>query len=190
MMGSPAGSWRAATTPSQVTRPPSAPTSQLNGSRVRSPTIEGRAVRQHKKTLSLAFFKGASVRETQVAERILETVPTDQQHSEVTATPTLRSHSKDDGKPVGRLSLSFANPDSPDSPLGALPHFPTSQASEGPRRSQSTERRPGTSKSGVSERSDYQRKGSVRKRFSILNLGKKSSKSSVKGPAGDRLAEE
>jgi hypothetical protein len=50
--------------------------------------------------------------------------------------------------------------------------------------------RPQTSKSGRSEKSNHDRKGSIRKRLSSLAIGKKSSKSSVRGRTVDALAEE
>lgn len=194
---SPTGSWLAATaSPLQTTAPSVRPTSLVNGTRVRSPTIENRPARQDKKRLSLAFFKGGSTSETPAEAKAEKQATEDQQlDAKSTTTSTSRSHSKDKSN---RLSLSFlaSSPSSP--PIEALPPFPThSQPSTQPSsslqsRSQSVERRPETSKSGKSEKSGNDKKGSVRKRLSALNigLGKKSSKNSVRGRFDDTLTEE
>jgi hypothetical protein len=192
---SPTGSWLAATaSPPPVTSPLSSGTpTQVNGTnRVRSPTLEARPARQDKKRLSLAFFKGGSGSDTP-RESKSEKPAEENQLEKSSTTTSSRSRSKE-RKTTNRLSLNFlASPQSP--PPEALPHFPTQSSSnaslsQGKSREQSTERRPNTSKSGKSDKSEHTRKGSVRKRFSILNIGKKSSKSSIKGRVDDTLAEE
>ncbi|KAF2866220.1 hypothetical protein BDV95DRAFT_215682 [Massariosphaeria phaeospora] len=133
-----------------------------------------------------------------------------------TRTSTSRSRSKDPSSTLNRLSLSFLASSSP--PPEALPHFPIqhpqhphqqqyasssqyslargggddvvqTSKSRSRSRSQSIDLRPDTSKS---EKSEYSRKGSVKKRLSFMKIGKKSSKSSVRGRGGvdDTLAEE
>jgi hypothetical protein len=190
---SPAGSWMAASsTPPPAAGTPAPQSSHANNTRVKSPTMEGRPARQDKKRLSLAFFKGGAPSEV-LPERKTERAPVDHSQSDAVSTsPSTRSRSRDNSRSVNRLSLSFLAQNSP--PPDALPRFPTAPSSQSPsqsnRRSQSTDRRPPTSKSGKSEKSEHQRKGSVRKRFSMLNIGKKSSKSSVKERVGGTLTEE
>lgn len=193
---SPTGSWLAATavSPPQVTSPAVASASQVNGTRVVSPPPEKRPARQDKKRLSLAFFKGGSTSETPSEPKVEKPTTEEQPIDTVSTTTSSRSRSKDNTKTSNRMSLSFlASPTSP--PIEALPRFPSQPSSQhslsqGLSRSQSTDKRPETSKSGKSEKSDHTRRGSVRKRLSILNIGKKSSKNSVKGRVDDTLAEE
>lgn len=196
ILGSPSGSWLATTTsPPPVTSPlSSGPSAQVNGtSRVRSPTLEARPARQDKKRLSLAFFKGGSGPETPRESKSEKPAVEENQLEKSSTTASSRSRSKE-RKTTNRLSLNFlVSPQSP--PPEALPHFPTQSSSnvslnQGKSREQSTERRPNTSKSGKSDKSDHTRKGSVRKRFSILNIGKKSSKNDIKGRVNDTVAEE
>jgi hypothetical protein len=189
---SPAGSWMAAshTTPHAKSAP--APMSDhTNDAKVASRPMEGRPARQDKRRLSLAFFKGGAASEV-LPERKAERAHGEPQSDAMSTPPSTRSRSRDNSKSGPRLSLSFLGPGSP--APDALPRFPTEPSSHSPRqahrRSQSTDRRPPTSKSGKSEKSDHQRKGSVRKRLSMLNIGKKSSKSSVKGRVTGTLAEE
>ncbi|KAF2105524.1 hypothetical protein BDV96DRAFT_360065 [Lophiotrema nucula] len=191
---SPTGSWLAAATdPSRVASPTPALSPQVNGTpRVASPIPDGRPARQDKKRRSLAFFKGGSISEPQTEKKPEKIV--DDQVDIASITTSSRSRSKDNSK--NRLSLSFLAPTSPTPE--ALPQMPnpisqtisqsTSHASlSKASRSQSRESRPDTSKS---DKSDHHRKGSMRKRLSILNIGKKPSKSSVKGRVDDTLAEE
>ncbi|KAF2732052.1 hypothetical protein EJ04DRAFT_578675 [Polyplosphaeria fusca] len=188
---SPTGSWLvAATATSRVTSPTPAPPSQVNGARVTSPTPEQRPVRQDKKRRSLAFFKGPAS-ETKSDKKSDKQV-IDEQLDDVSVTASSRSRSKDTGK--NRISLS--SPISP--PLEALPqirnhsisHSTSNYSLDQVSRTHTSEARPDTSKSGKSEKSDNQKKGGMRKRLSILNIGKKPSKSSVKGRRDDILVEE
>ncbi|KAF2749235.1 hypothetical protein M011DRAFT_466356 [Sporormia fimetaria CBS 119925] len=171
--------------PPQIPSPLGRSGSQLSGSRLRSPTLDSRAARENKKRLSLAFFKGTGTTETSA-----ETKPR-KSTSEPRPSDAVSSHSQPVEHPkASRLSLSFL---ATSGSLGdSLQQFTNPDKSEEkkPRRSQSTERRPPTSKSGKSEetKGDNIRKGSVRKRLSMLTLGKKTSKNSVK--IGERVAEE
>lgn len=187
---SPTGSWlAAATSPSRVASPVSNPIPQVNGTRVSSPVSEARPARQDKKRLSLAFFsKSGSTDEAPPEKERKAEKPTKEEHPDAASTTaSSRSRSKDTTK--NRLSLSFLAPTSPTPE--ALPHFPSQQSlKQANNRGQSIDSRPETSKSGKSEKSDHHRKGSVKKRLSILNIGKKSSKSSVRGRVDDTLAEE
>ncbi|KAF2190578.1 hypothetical protein K469DRAFT_623793 [Zopfia rhizophila CBS 207.26] len=182
---SPTGSWLAAATSPLVTSPASGPPTQVNGTKVTSPTSDGRPARQDKKRLSLAFFKGGSTSEAQL-ERKPDKQPAEEQVDAVSTTASSRSRSKDNNK----HRLSFLNPSSTSESMPAPPSQSSSQPSLTQTQSRSSDARPDTSKSGRSEKSDNQRKGSVRKRLSILNIGKKSSKSSVKGRVDAILAEE
>lgn len=166
-----------------------------------------------KKRLSLAFFKSGSSTEVQ-SERKPEKNGKDEydQLDAISIATSSRSRSKDrkglrnrsqskgDGKSSNRLSLSFLAPSSP--PLEALPQtFPLppqsasqSQHSLNHNQSPIQEKRPETSKSVKSAKSEQPTTkssgGSMRKRLSILNIGKKSSKSSFKGKVGNTLQEE
>lgn len=214
---SPTGSWLAATASAANLLTSSGHETQVNGTRVTSPTptVESRPARQDKKRLSLAFFKSGSSIEVQ-PERKPEKNGKDEydQLDAVSIATSSRSRSKDrkglrnrsrskgEAKSSNRLSLSFLAPSSP--PVEALPQsFPIqshsashsqhslSQVTSKP---QSTEKRPETSKSVKSAKSEQQNPksggGGMRKRLSILNIGKKSSKSSFKGKAAGTLQEE
>ncbi|KAF2470693.1 uncharacterized protein BDR25DRAFT_342964 [Lindgomyces ingoldianus] len=189
MMRSPTGSWLVnAASPSLVTSPASVPTNHVNGTRVASPPPEGRPARQDKKRLSLAFFKGGSTSEHQT-DRKPEKQAAEEQVDAVSTTTSSRSRSKENS----RHRLSFLNLASPE----AIPLPPSSQSisqnslgQTHSQRSQSTDARPETSKSGKSDKSDHQKKGGMRKRLSILNIGKKTSKTSVKSRVDDTLTEE
>lgn len=198
LIRSPTGSWLAST--ASVAQPAfsvSSPSSQVNGTKARSPTREGgRPARQDKKRRSLAFFRGGSTSEAPSDVKPEKPAADPQQSDAASTNASSRSRSKDNSKSQNRISLSFLGPTSPTPE--ALPHFPSQHSSQQSlnmqhRRSQSTERRPATGKSGKSgksEKSEHHRKGSVRKRLSILNIGKKSSKTNVKGRVGDTLTEE
>ncbi|KAH7117123.1 hypothetical protein B0J11DRAFT_109624 [Dendryphion nanum] len=218
---SPTGSWLAATASAAnlLTAGSSDHITQVNGTRVTSPTptVESRPARQDKKRLSLAFFKGGSATEVQSERKSDKQVKDelDQLDSVSIATSSRsrskdrkglrnRSRSKGESKAANRLSLSFLAPSSP--PPEALPQsfpLPPQSASQSQHslskinsRTQSVEKRPETSKSSKSVKSEQQNGktsstgGSMRKRLSILKIGKKSSKSSFKSKMGSTLAEE
>ncbi|ORY11651.1 hypothetical protein BCR34DRAFT_483858 [Clohesyomyces aquaticus] len=192
MLRSPTGSWLVnATSPTRsiVTSPISATANQVNGTRVVSPPPEGRPARQDKKRLSLAFFKGGSTTEPQADKKAEKQAPEEQSDAVSTSASSRRSRSKDNNK--HRLSwLNHASPDPVPVPPRSQSISQTSLTQSQSQRSQSTDARPETSKSGKSDKSDHQKKGSMRKRLSILNIGKKSSKTSVKSRMDDTLTEE
>lgn len=196
---SPTGSWlAAATSPSRVASPTPNSAPQVNGARA-SPPTEVRPARQDKKRLSLAFFsKGTTGDTTGEKEHKAEKKSTEDHLDAASTTTSSRSRSKETTK--NRLSLSFLAPNSP--PPEALPHFPSQAASQqslgqGSSRSQGVDGRPETSKSGKSGKSGksekselHRRGGSMKKRLSVLGIGKKTSKNNVKGRVDDTLAEE
>lgn len=187
---SPTGSWViAASPPSLVTSPASGPNYPATGTRVVSPTPDGRPARQDKKRLSLAFFKGGNTSEPQ-EQRKPASEQTEERDSSSHA-PSSRSRSKENSK--NRLSWLNPAPTTEPMPPPIKSQTPSQQNSSysGTPRSQSVDTRPDTSKSGRSEEQGVAAKiGSVRKRLSILQIGKKSSKSSVKSRLGETLAEE
>lgn len=203
MIRSPTNSWLPTAVASPLRSSPTFhPPGQANGTRVKSPSSE-RPARQDKKRLSLAFFKGGSINETSDQKSTKAELKAEKQATAeelldaVSSTASSRSRSKDRSR--NRLSLSFLAPTSP--PVEALPAFPGQQSNQhggsgsyAQSRSQSIDSRPetSTSKSVKSGKSDHQKKGSsVRKRLSILHIGKKSSKNSVKGRGvNDTLMEE
>jgi dedicator of cytokinesis protein 3 len=191
--GSPSNLWLVPTaSPPPAPEPSAGQSPQVNGTRLRSSTLEDhRPARQDKKRRSLAFFKGPSASESPSKAEKLEP---DEEPLELVSTTTtsLRRASKDNSKPRNHSSMGFFDPASP--PLEALPQFSSQTSSrhslsQDRSRSHSTERRSETSRSGRSS-SDQQRKGNVRKRLSILNIGKKSSKNSVMSRFDDSLVEE
>jgi len=194
-MLSPTDSWLPTTTSPRRGSPVPISPNQVNGTRVKSPGSD-RPARQDKKRLSLAFFKASTSENSEhkpsKAEPTAEKPAAEELDAE-SSRASSRSRSKDRSK--NRLSLSFLAPTSP--PVEALPAFPGKQSNQNgggssvQSRSQSIDSRPETSKSGKSEKSEHHRKGSVRKRLSILQIGKKSSKNSVKArSADDTLVEE
>jgi dedicator of cytokinesis protein 3 len=185
---SPTGSWLAmATSPSRVASPLPTTTPQVNGTTGTPPSNETRPLRQDKKRLSLSFFSKGDV--TTEKERKPEK-KTSEDFDTASTTTTSRSRSKDTSK----NRLSFLAQTSP--PPEALPSFPHSASQNSlalaQSRGQSIDGRPATSKSGKSEKSEN-RKGSgssVKKRLSLMGIGKKSSKSSVKSRVDNTLVEE
>jgi hypothetical protein len=203
-MRSPTDSWLPTSVTSQLRDSPTFITpNQANGTRVRSATSTSDRPVRHQKRRSLAFFKGSAteISETKPTKAELKTerAATAEELLDAESTTTSsRSRSKDRNR-ASRLSLSFLAPISP--PIEALPAYPVQEARDksGSRsrsgsqsRSQSIDSRPETSKSIKSEISEHKKKGgSVRKRLSLLNVGKKSSKSSVRGRGmDDTLTEE
>lgn len=192
-MRSPSGSWPAATNRSQLASPTPDDT-QVNGTRVASPTTNGRPSRQDKKRLSLAFltkeFLTSEPEKDKDAKADNNRQLTD---NDTSASASTRSHSKGDSK--HRLSLNFMNP-TPSSPQPeALPSFPTntvnhSNQSQGSLHRTPSQKRPETIKSMKSDKSLASRTGSVKKRLSFMNITKKSSKNSVRGRFDDTLVEE
>ncbi|OAL50281.1 hypothetical protein IQ07DRAFT_680588 [Pyrenochaeta sp. DS3sAY3a] len=194
---SPTGSWLASATSRSQATSPIHDDSQVNGTRVVSPVPDGRASRQDKKRLSLAFLtKGVLIGDTgkeKEKDTKFEKRSTDDDESVATST---RSHSKEISR--NRLSLSFLN-HAPSSPQPeALPSFPMHDAmratnSQSSLQRTSSQKRPETSKSGKSGKSDKSgtsRTSSVKKRLSFMNISKKSSKSSVRDRVDDTLVEE
>ncbi|CAO2650896.1 Nn.00g091930.m01.CDS01 [Neocucurbitaria sp. VM-36] len=189
---SPTGSWLAAATSRSQMASPTPDNGQVNGTRVTSPTPDGRASRQDKKRLSLAFLtKGVLMGDAEKEqEKKVDKRSTDDDDSAATST---RSHSREVSR--NRLSLSFLN-HTPISPQPeALPSFPSNHISHSSQSQVSLQRspshkRPETSKSGKSDKSLASRTGSVKKRLSFMNISKKSSKSSVRGRVDDTLVEE
>jgi dedicator of cytokinesis protein 3 len=150
-----------------------------------SPVVETRPVRQDKKRLSLSFFsKGDAAPDK---ERKPDRQTADDNVETESMTASSRSRSKDTAK----NRLSFLGATSP--PPEALPAFPPSDGNSlAHSRGQSIDGRPLTSKSGKSEKSEG-RKGtasSVKKRLSLMGIGKKSSKSSVRSRVDNTLVEE
>ena len=191
MTRSPTGSWLAAATSRSQVASPTPDERQVNGDRVMSPVQNGRASRQDKKRLSLAFLTkeflmGESEKEK---EAKAEKAPTD---DDASTTVSSRSRSKDTHH-RNRLSLSFLN-HTPSSPQPeALPSFPNqTQAakSDSSLHRQPSQKRPETIKSQKSDKSLSSRTDSVKKRLSFMNISKKSSKSSVRGRVDDTLVEE
>lgn len=174
----------------------------VNGSRVTSPVPEGRPARQDKKRLSLAFLtKGVLTGEADKDKDAKMEKRTIEDHDASSIATSTRSASKEISR--NRLSLSFlhAAPITPNSPAPeALPafsssnsqsnHFSQSNLSQSTIQREQSNGRPETSKSVKSGKSEASRKGSVSKRFSFMNISKKSSKSSVRGKPQDALVEE
>jgi dedicator of cytokinesis protein 3 len=201
MMRSPTNSWL----PNSVTSPLiGSPTfiapNQANGTRMRSPTSTSERPIRHQKRLSLAFFKGSATevsdkKSTKTEFKSEKAVTAEETMDAASTTTSSRSRSKDRSR-ANRLSLNFLAPMS--SPVEALPAFPVQQPRKSSSRSRSQSRgqsmdsRPETSRSMTSESSENKKKGSsVRKRLSLLHIGKKSSKGSVRGrDMNDTLMEE
>jgi dedicator of cytokinesis protein 3 len=192
MMRSPNSSWIAAAASRSHIASPTPDDYQPNGTRVTSPQPNGRPARQDKKRLSLAFLtKGVLMGDT---EKDQDEKPATEDNDASSSSTSTRSPSKEVSR--HRLSLSFLNhnttPLTPGSPAPeALPAYQNmSQTSLG--RTSSTTKRPetGGSKSLKSESSGGNLKGSMKKRLSFMTIGKKSSKSSVRGRKEDTLMEE
>lgn len=189
---SPTGLWLATATSRSQLASPTPDDSQVNGTRIASPVPDGRASRQDKKRLSLAFLtKGVLMGDGEKdQESKVDKPSTEDDDSAATST---RSQSREVSR--NRLSLSFLN-HTPISPQPeALPSFPSNHVSHASQSQSSLQRtpshkRPETSKSGKSDKSLTSRTGSVKKRLSFMNISKKSSKSSVRGRVDDTLVEE
>lgn len=191
---SPTGSWlAAATSPSQITSPVTITSPQANGSIGTPAATETRPVRQDKKRLSLSFFTKGDI--SPEKERRSEKQSTEDQFDTASTTTTTTTTSRSRSKDTARNRLSFLASTSP--PPEALPTFPHSASQHSlalaHSRAQSTDNsRPVTSKSGKSEKVES-KKGtgsSVKKRLSLMGIGKKSSKSSVKSRVDNTLVEE
>lgn len=189
---SPTGSWLAGATSRSQVASPTPEDAPVNGTRVTSPMPDGRASRQDKKRLSLAFLtKGVLMGDADKEKDSKFEKPSTDDDASVAAST--RSHSKEISR--NRLSLSFLN-HTPSSPQPeALPSFPAKKASASGQSESSLQRtpshkRPETSKSVKSDKSLTSRTGSVKKRLSFMNISKKSSKNSVRGRVDDTLEEE
>ncbi|KAH7065056.1 hypothetical protein B0J12DRAFT_780474 [Macrophomina phaseolina] len=129
------------------------------------PLADGRITRQEKNRLSLTFLKRSSVSQPLIESRKINGILSDDMDHD-TDSATSRSRSKDHGQ--GGLShrLSFLH--------GTTTNDSSTAASQ---RSMSIER-PKTSKSESSQSQSIgdRMTGGVKKRFSMLNIGKKSSK--------------
>lgn len=192
---SPTGSWLAAATSRSQVASPTPDQSQVNGDRGASPALNGRASRQDKKRLSLAFLTkeflmGEPEKEKEKEKEAKADKPS--VDDDTSTTVSSRSRSKETHT-RNRLSLSFLN-HTPSSPQPeALPSFPsqsTPNRSEGSLQRQPSLKRPETIKSQKSDKSLSSRTDSVKKRLSFMNISKKSSKSSVRGRVDDTLVEE
>jgi hypothetical protein len=192
LMQSPTGSWIVSNTPSPlVTSPAVVPIIQANGTRVVSPPPNGRPARQDKKRLSIGFFKSTTPAEPQETRKSGNPAREEDIDTTSNATST-RSRSKDTSK----HRLSWLNPSStnesmppPPAPPAQAPRQQAFSVEKGPR-SQSIARTDTTKSEKSEHHSITSKKGSVRKRLSMLHIGKKSSKNSVKGRMEDTLAEE
>ncbi|KAF1830351.1 hypothetical protein BDW02DRAFT_633706 [Decorospora gaudefroyi] len=190
-MRSPTGSWLAAATSRSQIASPTSGDGKVNGDGGTSPITNGRASRQDKKRLSLAFLtKEFLLGEPEKdKEAKAEKASAD---DDTCTTVSSRSRSKDTHS-RNRLSLSFLN-HTPSSPQPeALPSFPShaqSNKSESSLQRQTSQKRPETIKSQKSDKSLSSRTDSVKKRLSFMNMSKKSSKSSVRGRFDATLVEE
>ncbi|KAF1938886.1 hypothetical protein EJ02DRAFT_353483 [Clathrospora elynae] len=194
---SPTGSWLAsAASRSQITSPTPDDT-HVNGNGVASPIPDGRPSRQDKKRLSLAFLtkeflmgEPEKEKDAKADKRLADT-------DDASTTVSSRSRSKDNTHSRNRLSIGFLN-HTPSSPQPeALPSFPShAQSYSNGEKSESSlqrtisQQRPETIKSMKSDKSGGV--GSMKKRLSFMTMGKKSSKSNVRGRSGvdDTLVEE
>ncbi|KAF1925392.1 uncharacterized protein M421DRAFT_69871 [Didymella exigua CBS 183.55] len=189
---SPTDSWLAAATSRSQVASPTPDEQQVNGNRVTSPTPDGRAARQDKKRMSLAFLTkgvitGESPPDQESRKEGITALPQRADDAESTTASThSRSRSKDTNRT--RLSLSFLRPTSP---LEALPDFASSENVSGISRAASQKSRPDTSRSEKSS-DGTARKSSVKRRLSFMSITKKSSKNSVagRGRRDDVLVEE
>ena len=171
--------------------------STVNGDRVMSPIANGRASRQDKKRLSLAFLTkeflmGEAEREKE-KEREREAKAEKQMADDETMTTlSSRSRSKETHS-RNRLSLNFLN-HTPSSPQPeALPSYPSNghlNRGESTLQRELSQKRPETVKSQKSDKSLTSRTDSMKKRLSFMHISKKSSKTSVRGRVDDTLLEE
>ncbi|KAF2460451.1 hypothetical protein BDY21DRAFT_369462 [Lineolata rhizophorae] len=166
---SPSTSWFVnSPTPPKAPSPVPAP-SHIRETSVGQSNSDGRPVRHEKNRMSLTFLKRGSFMERESRKESRPSVDHDDGNSS-------RSRSKD----AGRKRLSFL----PSNAEGMI----SRQSSV--TRSHSTDERPDTGKTDLSSSQTVDRVGSVKKRLSLLNIGKKSSKNSVKGRMGESVAEE
>jgi hypothetical protein len=185
---SPTASWLVASSPSRVASPV-APLNQTNGTHISSPS-ESRPVAGHQKNrLSLTFLRKGSVSDSREGRQTSKAA-VDDEDLQSNAT-SARSRSKDAGK-QHRLSFlhhTSTNESFPLPPPKELSSQTKSQTQS--HRSQSSERRPETGKSEqLNSHSLSDRAGRVRKRLSLLHIGKKPSKASVKSRHDATLVEE
>ncbi|KAL6703580.1 Deoxycytidine kinase 1 [Coniothyrium glycines] len=189
---SPISSWHAIGAVHSQMASPTPGDTQVNGNKVASPLPDGRASRQDKKRLSLAFLTKEFLTGEPDKEKDSKVDKRGADEEESGAMST-RSHSKDASH--NRRSLSFLNNSSNSPQPEALPSYPThhmdhgNQSQNSPQRSLS-HKRPETIKSMKSEKSMSSRTDSVKKRLSFMKITKKSSKSSVRGRVDDTLVEE
>lgn len=194
---SPTGSWLATATSRSRVASPQLEETQVNGKPATPPITNGRASRQDKKRLSLAFLAKEFLMGEPEKEKEKDKEAKGENGRPLTdhdtSAASMRSHSKGDSK--HRLSLSFLNP-APSSPQPeALPCYPSKQFSPSSHSQSSfggdaNQTRPETVKSAKSDKSMSSRTGSVKKRLSFMNISKKTSKSSVRGRVDDTLMEE
>ncbi|EDU48976.1 conserved hypothetical protein [Pyrenophora tritici-repentis Pt-1C-BFP] len=169
--------------------------STLNGDRVMSPGANGRASRQDKKRLSLAFLtKEFLMGEAEREKEKEKEAKAEKQMADDDTMTTLSSRSRSkETHSRNRLSLSFLN-HTPSSPQPeALPSFPSNghlNRSEGSLQRELSQKRPETVKSQKSDKSLTSRTDSMKKRLSFMHISKKSSKTSVRGRVDDTLMEE
>jgi dedicator of cytokinesis protein 3 len=192
MIRSPTGSWLAAATSRSQIASPTPDDTHVNGDRGASPIPNGRASRQDKKRLSLAFLtKEFLMGEPEKEKEVRAEKPS--VDDDASTTISSRSRSKETQN-RNRLSLNFLHHTTSGSPQPeALPSFPTnaqSNHSEITLQRNSSLKRPETIKSQKSDKSLGSRAGSMKKRLSFMNISKKSSKSSVRGRFDDTLVEE
>jgi len=188
LMRSPTTSWLAASPPSLVTSPIAPPTNHINGTQT-SVVPEIKPGRHEKNRLSLTFLKRGSVSEPREGRK--QTKPAVEEDVENQSNrESSRSRSKDAGK--HRLSFLHQTSTNESAPAPSQPQNQSLvQTQTQSRSSQSIDRRPETSKSEQSSSHSFgNRVGSVRKRLSLLHIGKKASKNSVKGRFDETLAEE
>jgi dedicator of cytokinesis protein 3 len=187
-MRSPTTSWLAASSPSLVTSPIAPPTNHSNGTQT-SVVPEIKPSRHEKNRLSLTFLKRSSVSEPREGRK--QTKPAVEEDVE---NQSNRASSHSGSKDTGKHRLSFLRQTSTNESAPA-PSQPQNQSlvqtQIQSRSSQSIDRRPETSKSEQSSSHSFgNRVGSVRKRLSLLHIGRKASKNSVKGRLDETLAEE
>lgn len=188
LMRSPTTSWLAASSPSLVTNPIAPPINHINGTQT-SVVPEIKPGRHEKNRLSLTFLKRGSVGEPREGRK--QTKPAVEEDVE---NQSNRASSHSGSKDTGKHRLSFLHQTSTNESAPA-PSQPQNQSlvqtQTQSRSSQSIDRRPETSKSEQSSSHSFgNRVGSVRKRLSLLHIGRKASKNSVKGRLDETLAEE
>lgn len=193
-MRSPTGSWLVNATPNSNLAADPPDSAQVNGTpRVASPTKDPASRRDKNKRLSLAFFQKSpnpdqpnGQNKPEKDEK--ETDTTSQSASSLSQSHT-RRRSKDLTHKESKTSnrLSWLGPSSSTTEVLPPQQQPSSQANS---RSHSVvDHRPETGrsetqKSEKSEKGAVKRGSSVRKRLSLLNIGKKGSREKIKGMRG------